>query len=465
LRFGGPFLLTYQENAPKSAEAHSIAERQLRHAPNFLLAVLEAGLALVIFLVWAGEREHAGIQWMIWFLAMDAADLALIYYTVSADSFPFRWPVYLEHLIKSLAAVALAEFAMRAMRMSLPFVRIAVWSIFAILPLSLLAGDDGSGWFFLVVRAIHAAALAIVVGGWWRMGGRRQELSRHIFAGTLALLALVSINTMGAAFGLPRWMDIGPFEVQYGGTLGCVLAAMVTVQLLRWLAADRREKHRLAGEMESARTLQQTLLARGSLRNESYEVEAVYRPALEVGGDFFELMNARDGSLLIAVGDVSGKGLKAAMMVALLTGAMRNRQSDEPVAVLRELNRTLAEGLDGGFVTCCVARLRAGGDVRLASAGHPAPFSAGREIALEPGLPLGVMADAEYSDSRLDLLASQALTFVSDGVVEAANARGELLGFERTRELSGKSAAEIAAAAQAFGQNDDITVVTVRRIA
>ena len=75
------------------------------------------------------------------------------------------------------------------------------------------------------------------------------------------------------------------------------------------------------------------------------------------------------------------------------------------------------------------------------------------------------MADAEYGESRVDLPTARALTFVSDGVVEAANARGELLGFDRTRELSGKPAAEIADAAQAFGQNDDITVVTVRRIA
>ncbi len=84
-------------------------------------------------------------------------------------------------------------------------------------------------------------------------------------------------------------------------------------------------------------------------------------------------------------------------------------------------------------------------------------------MALAAGMPLGIVAHAEFEESRIPLAHGQQLTLVSDGVVEAENAQRELFGFERTREISTKSAREIAEAAKAWGQNDDITVVTVRR--
>jgi serine phosphatase RsbU (regulator of sigma subunit) len=102
------------------------------------------------------------------------------------------------------------------------------------------------------------------------------------------------------------------------------------------------------------------------------------------------------------------------------------------------------------------------GTVTIASAGHPAPYLEGREVETPPGLPLGLAAGQEYSEIRLPA-GTGVVTLVTDGVVEAENAAGELFGFERTRAISGKSAGEIAAAAKAWGQNDDITVVTVRR--
>ena len=84
-------------------------------------------------------------------------------------------------------------------------------------------------------------------------------------------------------------------------------------------------------------------------------------------------------------------------------------------------------------------------------------------MEVAPGLPVGVASEMEWGETTIELRPGEQLTIVSDGVVEAANAKGELFGFERTREISGKSAREIADAAKAWGQNDDITVVTVRR--
>jgi serine phosphatase RsbU (regulator of sigma subunit) len=143
-------------------------------------------------------------------------------------------------------------------------------------------------------------------------------------------------------------------------------------------------------------------------------------------------------------------------------GTVRNRNSDVPSRVLEEINAALLGQLSAGFVTCCCVRFNADGTVLASNAGHPSPYRDGAEVELEPGLPLGVSPEAVYADS---VLSGGRFTFVSDGVIEAANAKGELFGFDRTRKLSSGTAAEIAEAARAWGQNDDITVVTVRKAA
>ena len=176
-----------------------------------------------------------------------------------------------------------------------------------------------------------------------------------------------------------------------------------------------------------------------------------------MGGDFYQAFDTPSGRLVVA-GDVSGKGLQAAMRVSTIIGALRNRQSDSPGAVLRELNLVLAGG--PGFTTCCCALFPSHGPSRVANAGHPAPYADGREVALPGALPLGVDPDATYDEYDLP---GEWVTLVSDGVIEAASAQGEFFGFERTEALSGRSAGELAEAARAWGQNDDITVVTVRR--
>jgi phosphoserine phosphatase RsbU/P len=115
----------------------------------------------------------------------------------------------------------------------------------------------------------------------------------------------------------------------------------------------------------------------------------------------------------------------------------------------------------GGFATCMCAEFSATGTLTLANAGHIPPYRYGEEMKLNPGLPLGITADAIYNEATLDLSRGDSLTFISDGVVEARNASGELFGFERTAAISHQAAEEIAAAARAFGQEDDITVITL----
>ena len=106
-------------------------------------------------------------------------------------------------------------------------------------------------------------------------------------------------------------------------------------------------------------------------------------------------------------------------------------------------------------------RIDGDGNAELANAGHLPPYIDGKEIALDGALPLGALPDISYSTSRIRLNESQSMLFISDGVIEARNLEGELFGFERTRAISGKSAEQIAKAAEQFGQEDDITVLTL----
>lgn len=149
---------------------------------------------------------------------------------------------------------------------------------------------------------------------------------------------------------------------------------------------QRAERDRLAAEMDSARTVQTSLLSINTLSHAGYEAEAVYQSALEVGGDFYELIGMTDGAMLAVAGDVSGKGLQAAMVVALALGALRNRHSSRPAELLVEMNRSLVQRKSGGFVTCAIARLEPDGRVIVASAGHPTPFRTGVDWDVPPGL-------------------------------------------------------------------------------
>jgi phosphoserine phosphatase RsbU/P len=192
-----------------------------------------------------------------------------------------------------------------------------------------------------------------------------------------------------------------------------------------------------------------------------FRIESVYAPAAQVGGDFFRVAPEQDGSVLVVVGDVSGKGLRAALTVSAMVGVLRTMPPLPPARILDALNRGLIGQLHDGFVTCCAARIHPDGTMTLANAGHLSPYRNGEELPLSPGLPLGLSAEPGYGETALRLGPNDSLTFLSDGVVEARNPSGELFGFDRTRAISRESAESIAQAAQAFGQEDDITVLTL----
>ncbi len=265
---------------------------------------------------------------------------------------------------------------------------------------------------------------------------------------TLGLLNLPVSNILG----IPH---IDLFEA--GAVLaGYVLALMLLARAIRaW-----RESNALRVEYEAAREVQEQLVVEVP-QVAGFHLDTAYKPASQVGGDFYALLPDSCGGLLIVIGDVSGKGLRAAMSVSAMMGALRAIPIASPAAMLRQLNLGLAGRLAGGFVTCCIAHVHRDGSLILANAGHLSPYRSGEELDLLSGLPLGITPDADYSEAALHLHPGDALTFLSDGVVEAQSATGELFGFERTRAISNQPAENIAQAAQAFGQQDDITVLTL----
>jgi serine phosphatase RsbU (regulator of sigma subunit) len=242
-------------------------------------------------------------------------------------------------------------------------------------------------------------------------------------------------------------------------TVGSILALLtILFREQRRIAQDRAA---MAGEMEAAREIQQYLIPEKMPLTPGLTIRSVYQPSREVGGDFFQVLpDARDGSTLIVVGDVAGKGLKAGMLSALIVGSIRTsfKFTSDPSKILVLLN----ERLQGrGLVTCMAMRIDGEGKVDLANAGHLPPYVNGKELILDGALPLGALPDLLFPTTRIQLDTGDAMLLVSDGVVEARNEGGELFGFERTAAISGKSAAQIAQAAQAFGQEDDITVLTL----
>ena len=247
-----------------------------------------------------------------------------------------------------------------------------------------------------------------------------------------------------------------------------IVAAFLALIILRTLRIVR-ERASIANEIEAARTMQQLLLARSTEPTPGFSVETVYLPAGEVGGDFFLVSPCTDEhsetSLTVIVGDVSGKGLRAAMRVSMILGVLRREPSREPAAMLHGLNQALLDQGDLGFTTACCLRLFPDGRFTAANAGHIAPYLAGpgtsREIATPPALPLGLAPDQDYEVFSGHLPPGHKLVLLSDGVLEARSHKGELFGFDRLLPLTRLPAADIAKVAQDFGQDDDITVLTI----
>ena len=288
-------------------------------------------------------------------------------------------------------------------------------------------------------------------------------LALHVLSNLCSLPAFSSTHW---AFWIVRLLSRAiywPFRMSAFDVVGLVEMYAVLVILLRSYVRTSQDEERLESELEAARAVQKVLIPDEVPAIPGFAVETVYHPASQVGGDFFQIVPLNTGGALIVIGDVSGKGMPAAMTVSLLVGTVRTlaHYTQSPGEILAAMNQRMLARSSGGFTTCLVMRIDLDGTLTAANAGHLAPYLNGAELKLENGLPLGLAAETQYAESTFRLATPSRLTLLTDGVVESRNHHGELFGFDRTRAISTEAANQIANAAEQFGQEDDITVLTL----
>jgi len=269
------------------------------------------------------------------------------------------------------------------------------------------------------------------------------------------------------AFWAAKWnqLFLWPFPVGVQNIADFVSQISILAILILRFARTRRDEERLKSELEAARTVQQVLIPEEIPSIPGFGLECIYKPAGQVGGDFFQILPAPNNGALVVIGDVSGKGMPAAMAVSLLVGTVRTlaHYTKSPAEILTALNLRMLGRIKHGFTTCLILHIDRDGSATIANAGHLSPYTGAQELSLDHGLPLGLDAEAVYTESAFHLNTDQELTLLTDGVAEARAKTGELFGFERTASISILSAQHIAATAAAFGQQDDITVLKIRR--
>jgi len=317
----------------------------------------------------------------------------------------------------------------------------------------------------VIVRLLFLPLLIFVIG----LGIRKQGVEGWLALPAVVPLAISQFSSELIVLDMPvKWAPFG-MTIFVSQVSNLVSAAVISLLLLRRLLLSVRRQRQMALDVKQAQEVQQVILPEARTQLPGFLIESEYRPDREVGGDFFQIIpHKADGSLLIVAGDVTGKGLKAGMLVALLVGAIRMAAETDfdPMHLLKALNRRIL-GRGDAQATCLALRIAADGKATLANAGHVPPYLNGEPLAVEGALPLGMIEGAEPSLMHFQLKDGDRLVLVSDGIAEATDDEGQFFGFERIRDLlrSAHSAAEVASAAQTFGQQDDISVIAVTRTA
>ncbi len=325
-----------------------------------------------------------------------------------------------------------------------------------------LSSARASAFLFNAVEISLLPFLACVL--WMAVAGIR-KLGREAWL-MLSPGAVVSVWALWVFFANGRLPTLVVIVVN--DVLALLVPASVLAILIYRFVRQWREHQRIEGELQQAQAVQALLVPEQFPSSPYYRVEGTYLPASQVGGDFYQVLPLPEGGLIVVLGDVSGKGLRAAMVVSMAVGAVRAiaKETSEPADILTRLNRELTGNLKSGFVTCLCARFDIDGTVTVANAGHLPPWVNGKEFAMRGALPLGMLANQIYESQSFQMNDGDGIMAMSDGVVEARNEKdGEIFGFERLATLltANPSAQQVAEEAMKFGQEDDISVLSVRR--
>jgi serine phosphatase RsbU (regulator of sigma subunit) len=259
--------------------------------------------------------------------------------------------------------------------------------------------------------------------------------------------------------------------------------AVQVAQLVRQQQQEAQERERIEQELRVARLIQQTLLPKAVPELGGWDMAALYRPAREVGGDFYDFLEFEDGRLGIVVGDVTDKGVPAALVMATTRTMLRAaaQRLVSPGEVLRRVNDVLHPDIPPNmFVTCLYAILDPrSGRLWYANAGHDLPYMRykrrpGASELRATGMPLGLMPGMAYEEKETVLDAGDSVLFYTDGLVEAHDPSREMFGFPRLQGLVGAHPGgakmidflldELARfVGDGWEQEDDITLVTLQR--
>jgi hypothetical protein len=460
-----------------------------RRLPTFLISAVNLVIGVLSFLLYLRDRKQSVYLWLALYLV--AAGLQGLQ-QLSMFRLGISWHTYqlVTQLLSSAQDISmwLILLSLFGMTRERQWRRATAWLITAYLAAQLI--DISVLWFwekgnFAWIDGISTAVYSItplyifVIIGFGLLRRNRLSLWPLIVAACASGLYSCVANLAGQGVRFTHWTAgarLQTFGFHIGGyslTIFTVLSTLLFLALIFTIAREqfleRERQGRIELEVKSAREVQQILVPEETPAIPGLSIASVYRPAEEVGGDFFQVIATEGGAALIALGDVSGKGLKAAMTVSLIVGALRTMAdyTQSPAEILRGLNRRLLGRTDGGFVTCLIARIDTDGETTLANAGHLAPFRDREELPVAGSLPLGLAAEVDYDELIFALHEGETLTFYTDGILEARNAAGELFGFERLAALvaSDPTIEQMVDQARNFGQQDDITIFRVTRLA
>ncbi len=480
--FRGSTLMLGDESALKDENSLSMIGE---NAARFLTNLLSLGVGLMALALLLSQRQRREYLWVFVLGLLNAAILPLLVISVLRN-LPANWFICYEVLRfgTSLVTILMVRAFLREPFGWLLLVgtgagcfvtyAFEIAYLYGALPYSFAVFE------VIPIAIVFAIILPILLFRQLRRGDREAgillipfffySLGVYGFIGARLLqqippLRSAALHAEQLVFGIP----LGMFTIGLADLGLLIFYLSLAIIIVLRSANTSREQAVLEGEMAAAREVQKVILPEQIEAVPGFTVESDYRPAQQVGGDFFQIIpHKSDGSLLIVVGDVTGKGLKAGMLVALLVGAIRTavESSLEPEFVLHALNNRLL-GRGDTRATGLALSIERNGKATLANAGHLPPYLNGEQMAMDGALPLGMMEGAEFSLVHFQLKDGDKLVLMSDGIAEAIDANGNLFGFERVHELlrTATTAAEIASAAQGFGQEDDISVISVTRTA
>src|SRR5215208_519889 len=277
-----------------------------------------------------------------------------------------------------------------------------------------------------------------------------------------------------------------PFRAEISGTFAANRVDVEYYEVGENLVQEIRKRELVEQELELARSIQQASLSKEVPTLEGWQIAPFYRPAREVGGDFYDFFKLDDDRVGVVVGDATGKGVPAALVVSatssMLRAVVRVLGSSSPGEVLSQVNETLVARIPQNmFVTCFYAILDPkSATLSYANAGHDLPYLRRSDGDVEElrarGMPLGLMPGMGYEENEIELGADEGVLFYSDGLVEAHDPQGEMFGFPRLRALVAKHNEEellgdylleelYSFVEEGWEQEDDITLLTLRRSA